>query len=57
MLTESSQKPPAKTIENELFDAFVRVGAVSRDNSDDPVKVRGVSGRGTAGAHTQCRSG
>ncbi|KAL1734023.1 pseudouridine synthase, partial [Schizophyllum commune] len=33
------QKPPAKTIENELFDAFVRVGAVSRDNSDDPVKV------------------
>ena len=57
MLTESSQKPPAKTIENELFDAFVRVGAVSRDNSDDPVKVRGVSGRDTAGAHTQCRSG
>ncbi|KAL1747583.1 pseudouridine synthase [Schizophyllum fasciatum] len=33
------QKPPAKTIENELFDALVRVGAVSKDNSDDPVKV------------------
>ncbi|TRM65503.1 pseudouridine synthase [Schizophyllum amplum] len=33
------QKPPAKTIENELFDALVRAGAVSKDNSDDPVKV------------------
>ena len=57
MLTESSQKPPAKTIENELFDAFVRVGAVSRDNSDDPVKVRAERGTATACAHTQCRSG
>lgn len=29
-----------KTIEGVLFDALVKVGAVSRDNSDNPVKVR-----------------
>ncbi|KAJ6456094.1 pseudouridine synthase [Mycena sanguinolenta] len=29
----------AKTIENALFDAMVRAGAVSQDNADDPVKV------------------
>ncbi|CAE6465403.1 unnamed protein product [Rhizoctonia solani] len=27
------------TIENTLFDAMVKAGAVSKDNSDDPVKV------------------
>ncbi|OZJ04482.1 hypothetical protein BZG36_02674 [Bifiguratus adelaidae] len=30
--------PGAKTIEGELFDAFVKIGAVSKDNSDDPRK-------------------
>ncbi|KAJ7312387.1 pseudouridine synthase [Mycena albidolilacea] len=30
----------AKTIENALFDAMVRAGAVSQDNADDPVKVK-----------------
>ncbi|KAG8796307.1 tRNA pseudouridine synthase 1 [Ceratobasidium sp. 428] len=29
----------AHTIENTLFDAMVKAGAVSKDNSDDPVKV------------------
>ncbi|PVF97115.1 pseudouridine synthase [Serendipita vermifera] len=29
----------SKTIENRLFDALVKVGAVSEDNSDDPTKV------------------
>ncbi|KAF9515742.1 hypothetical protein BS47DRAFT_1293494 [Hydnum rufescens UP504] len=28
-----------KTIEGTLFDAFVKAGAVSKDNSDDPTKV------------------
>lgn len=32
--------PPNKTIEGELFDAFVKVGAVSKDNADDPKKVQ-----------------
>lgn len=27
------------TIENTLFDAMVKAGAVSKENSDDPVKV------------------
>ncbi|RUS21723.1 pseudouridine synthase [Endogone sp. FLAS-F59071] len=31
--------PNANTIEGELFKAFVRAGAVSKDNSDDPHKV------------------
>ncbi|ANB12716.1 pseudouridine synthase PUS1 [Sugiyamaella lignohabitans] len=30
--------PPHKTIEGELFDAFVKAGAVSKDNADDPKK-------------------
>ncbi|KAG9083686.1 tRNA pseudouridine synthase 1 [Ceratobasidium sp. 370] len=29
----------ARTIENTLFDAMVKAGAVSKENSDDPVKV------------------
>ncbi|KAG6821208.1 hypothetical protein H0H93_004029 [Arthromyces matolae] len=32
-------QPDAKTIEGVLFQALVRVGAVSKDNADDPVKV------------------
>ncbi|KAK7008253.1 tRNA pseudouridine synthase 1 [Favolaschia claudopus] len=42
----------AKTIENALFDAMVRAGAVSQDNSDDPVKV-GIhrAARTDAGVH------
>lgn len=31
--------PPNETIEGALFDAFVKAGAVSRDNADDPKKV------------------
>ncbi|WBW74644.1 TruA family tRNA/ U2 snRNA pseudouridine synthase Lsp1 [Schizosaccharomyces osmophilus] len=31
--------PPSRTIEGDLFDAFVKVGAVSSYNSDDPKKV------------------
>ncbi|CAG8464711.1 11324_t:CDS:2 [Ambispora leptoticha] len=31
--------PGAKTIEEELFKAFVAAGAISKDNSDDPKKV------------------
>ena len=30
----------AKTIEEDLFKAFIAAGAVSKDNSDDPKKVR-----------------
>lgn len=30
--------PPQKTIEGDLFDAFVKAGAISKDNSDDPKK-------------------
>jgi tRNA U38,U39,U40 pseudouridine synthase TruA len=37
-----SSQQNAKTIENALFDAMVRAGAVSQDNADDPVKVRGL---------------
>ncbi|CAG8601242.1 9879_t:CDS:2 [Acaulospora colombiana] len=33
------QQKGSKTIENRLFDALVKVGAVSEDNSDDPTKV------------------
>lgn len=32
--------PPNKTIEGTLFEAFVKTGAVSSDNADDPKKVR-----------------
>lgn len=31
--------PPAKTIEGDLFDAFVKAGAISKANSNDPKKV------------------
>ncbi|KAK7207409.1 tRNA pseudouridine synthase A [Myxozyma melibiosi] len=31
--------PPQKTIEGDLFDALVKAGAISKDNSDDPKKV------------------
>ncbi|CAA22472.1 tRNA/U2 snRNA pseudouridine synthase Lsp1 [Schizosaccharomyces pombe] len=31
--------PPSKTIEGDLFDAFVKAGAVSSYNADDPKKV------------------
>lgn len=40
------RQPNAKTIENTLFNALVKAGAVSQDNADDPVKVRrGVTSR------------
>ncbi|KAJ7181015.1 pseudouridine synthase [Mycena filopes] len=40
------------TIENTLFDALVRAGAVSEDNADDPVKVNiARSARTDAGVH------
>ncbi|KAJ7699000.1 pseudouridine synthase [Mycena rosella] len=42
----------AKTIENALFDAMVRSGAVSQDNADDPVKVNiARAARTDAGVH------
>lgn len=31
--------PPMKTIEGDLFDAFCKAGAISKDNSVDPKKV------------------
>lgn len=37
--------PEQRTIEGELFKALVTAGAVSKDNSEDPVKVRLVSSR------------
>ncbi|KAF7308256.1 PseudoU-synth-1 domain-containing protein [Mycena chlorophos] len=41
-----------RTIENTLFDALVRVGAVSKDNADDPTKVSlGRAARTDAGVH------
>ncbi|KAJ6620637.1 pseudouridine synthase [Mycena sp. CBHHK59/15] len=41
-----------KTIENALFDAMVRAGAVSQDNADDPVKVNlARAARTDAGVH------
>jgi tRNA pseudouridine38-40 synthase len=33
-------QPDVRTIEGVLFDALVRAGAVSKDNADDPTKVR-----------------
>ncbi|KAI9510491.1 pseudouridine synthase [Russula earlei] len=45
-------QPDAKTIEGVLFDALVRVGAVSSDNSNDPTKVSlGRAARTDAGVH------
>ena len=31
--------PPHKTIEGDLFEAFVKAGAISKANSNDPKKV------------------
>jgi hypothetical protein len=39
LLTTKSSQPTGKTIENTLFKALVEAGAVSQDNSDNPVKV------------------
>lgn len=36
----SQPGPIPLTIENVLFNALVRVGAVSQDNADNPTKVR-----------------
>ncbi|QRV74398.1 hypothetical protein RhiJN_02412 [Ceratobasidium sp. AG-Ba] len=40
----------AHTIENTLFDAMVKAGAVSKDNSDDPVNLQRAA-RTDAGVH------
>lgn len=39
LISHPHRQPTARTIENALFDAMVKVGAVSQDNADDPVKV------------------
>lgn len=39
MQLKSCSNRNAKTIEEDLFKAFVAAGAVSKDNSDDPKKV------------------
>jgi hypothetical protein len=45
-------QPDARTIEGVLFEALVRVGAVSSDNADDPTKVSlGRAARTDAGVH------
>lgn len=45
-------QPDARTIEGVLFEALVRVGAVSSDNADDPTKVNlGRAARTDAGVH------
>lgn len=31
--------PPQKSIEGDLFEAFIQAGAISKANSDDPKKV------------------
>ena len=36
----SQPDPKLRTIEGVLFDALIKVGAVSKDNSDNPTKVR-----------------
>ena len=38
--TNSCRQPDVRTIEGTLFNALVAAGAVSKDNADDPVKVR-----------------
>ncbi|CCL98596.1 uncharacterized protein FIBRA_00598 [Fibroporia radiculosa] len=44
--------PNLRTIEGVLFNALVKVGAVSQDNADDPVKVNlGRAARTDAGVH------
>ena len=35
----SQPDPNVRTIEGVLFDALIKVGAVSQDNSDNPTKV------------------
>lgn len=45
-------QPNAETIEGTLFKALVKVGAISEDNSDDPVKVNlARAARTDAGVH------
>lgn len=52
ILTTLCSQPDARTIEGVLFDALVRVGAVSSDNADDPTKVSlGRAARTDAGVH------
>jgi tRNA pseudouridine38-40 synthase len=52
VLTMLCSQPDARTIEGVLFDALVRVGAVSSDNADDPTKVNlGRAARTDAGVH------
>ncbi|KAI0832051.1 pseudouridine synthase [Trametes gibbosa] len=44
--------PDVRTIEGVLFDALIKVGAVSQDNSDNPTKVKlGRAARTDAGVH------
>jgi tRNA pseudouridine(38-40) synthase len=51
-LTVLCSQPDTRTIEGVLFDALVRVGAVSADNADDPTKVGlGRAARTDAGVH------
>ncbi|KAF8299298.1 tRNA pseudouridine synthase [Clavulina sp. PMI_390] len=51
MQFQATQKD-TKTIEGDLFDALVKAGAVSSDNSDDPTKVSlGRAARTDAGVH------
>ena len=51
-LTKLCSQPDTRTIEGVLFDALVRVGAVSSDNADDPTKVSlGRAARTDAGVH------
>lgn len=45
-------QPNARTIEGVLFEAFVKSGAVSEDNADDPVKISlARAARTDAGVH------
>lgn len=45
-------QPTVRTIEGVLFEAFVKSGAVSEDNADDPVKVSlARAARTDAGVH------
>lgn len=53
-LTDSQKisQPNVRTIEGVLFEAFVKSGAVSEDNADDPVKVSlARAARTDAGVH------
>ncbi|KAI0704057.1 tRNA pseudouridine synthase [Earliella scabrosa] len=48
----SQPDPKLRTIEGVLFDALIKVGAVSQDNSDNPTKVKlGRAARTDAGVH------